>query len=68
MPYFKGKSEKLFFACSYDAKNWTALNNNQPVFDAHARLRDPFINRVNFIWYIPKAGIIQLFMIRNLKI
>ncbi|MCL3780094.1 hypothetical protein EMN47_06790 [Prolixibacteraceae bacterium JC049] len=47
MPYFKSKSEKLHLAYSYDARNWTALNNNEPVFDAKARLRDPFVNRVN---------------------
>ena len=47
MPYFKSKSEKLHMAYSYDAKNWTALNNNQPVFDSGVRLRDPYISRVN---------------------
>ncbi|MCT4589373.1 MAG: glycoside hydrolase family 43 protein [Carboxylicivirga sp.] len=47
MPYFKSSSEKLHLAYSYDAKNWTALNNNEPVFDSGVRLRDPFVNRVN---------------------
>jgi hypothetical protein len=44
MAYF-GPEEKLFYAYSYDARHWTALNNGSPVFDAGARLRDPFINR-----------------------
>jgi len=47
MPYFKNKCEKLHLAYSYDAKKWIALNDNQPVFDAGVRLRDPFVNRVN---------------------
>ena len=46
MAYF-GPQEKLFYAWSRDARNWAALNNGKPVFDAKARLRDPFINRVN---------------------
>lgn len=44
MAYF-GPEEKLFYAYSHDARNWTALNNSKPVFDAKVRLRDPFINR-----------------------
>ena len=45
MAYF-GPQEKLFYAWSRDARNWRALNNGKPVFDARVRLRDPFINRV----------------------
>ena len=45
MAYF-GPEEKLFYAVSRDARNWTALNNGKPVFDAKVRLRDPFLNRV----------------------
>lgn len=44
MAYF-GPEEKLFYAYSHDARNWEALNNGNPVFDAHVRLRDPFLNR-----------------------
>ncbi|UCG46841.1 MAG: glycoside hydrolase family 43 protein [Phycisphaerales bacterium] len=44
MAYF-GPEEKLFYAVSRNARTWTALNNEKPVFDAKARLRDPFINR-----------------------
>lgn len=45
MAYF-GPEEKLFYAVSRDARNWTALNGGEPVFDAKVRLRDPFLNRV----------------------
>lgn len=44
MAYF-GPQEKLFYAYSLDARNWTALNNGDPVFDANVRLRDPFVSR-----------------------
>jgi len=44
MAYF-GPEEKLFYAYSFDARNWKALNGRKPVFDAEVRLRDPFINR-----------------------
>ena len=44
MVYF-GPQEKLFYAVSDDARNWTALNGGAPVFDAKVRLRDPFVNR-----------------------
>jgi len=46
MAYF-GPEEKLFYACSRNARNWTALNGGKAVFDAKVRLRDPFLNRVN---------------------
>lgn len=45
MAYF-GPEEKLFYAVSDDARHWQALNAGKPVFDAKARLRDPFVNRV----------------------
>jgi hypothetical protein len=45
MAYF-GPEEKLFYASSRDARNWTALNAARPVFDAGVRLRDPFVSRV----------------------
>jgi hypothetical protein len=45
MAYF-GPEEKLYYACSYDACHWKALNDGKPVFDPGVRLRDPFINRV----------------------
>jgi len=50
MAYFgagKGKDhEKLYYAYSDDARNWTALNNNKPVWSPPF-VRDPFVNRVN---------------------
>jgi len=45
MAYF-GPEEKLFYAVSDDARHWGALNAGKPVFDAKARLRDPFVHRV----------------------
>jgi hypothetical protein len=36
----------LRYAYSKDARNWEALNNGKPVFDAKAYLRDPFVKRV----------------------
>jgi len=50
MAYFYNTQEKLCYAYSYDALNWTALNNGKPVFDAHVHLRDPFISRVKGIF------------------
>lgn len=46
MAYFYDTKEKLCYAYSYDARNWILLNNNNPVFDAKVRLRDPYISRV----------------------
>ena len=45
MAYF-GPEEKLFYAVSDDARHWQALNAGKPVFDAKARLRDPYVLRV----------------------
>ncbi|MHC5088685.1 MAG: family 43 glycosylhydrolase, partial [Planctomycetota bacterium] len=36
----------LRYAYSKDARNWKAMNNGKPVFDAKAYLRDPFVKRV----------------------
>lgn len=47
MAYFK--TEKLYYAYSYDSLKWTDINSGNPVFNAHnnsIRLRDPFIKRV----------------------
>lgn len=46
MAYF-GPEEKLFYAWSRDARNWSELNGGKPVFDAGVRLRDPFVRRIN---------------------
>ncbi|MCL1142386.1 family 16 glycoside hydrolase [Shewanella gaetbuli] len=52
LAYFKGNSlsqEKMWYAKSYDALNFTPLNDDQYVFDANdynIRLRDPFIQKV----------------------
>ncbi|MCG8509181.1 MAG: family 43 glycosylhydrolase, partial [Rhodospirillales bacterium] len=45
MAYF-GPAQKLFYAYSHDARNWKALNNNQPVWSPPF-VRDPFVKRVN---------------------
>ncbi len=45
MAYF-GPQEKLFYAYSRDARQWTAMNDGKPVFDAGVRLRDPYLARV----------------------
>ena len=45
MAYF-GPQEKLFYAFSRDARQWTAMNDGKPVFDAGVRLRDPYLARV----------------------
>ena len=44
MAYF-GPEEKLYYAYSHDARNWTAINQGKPVWSPHF-VRDPFINRV----------------------
>jgi hypothetical protein len=45
MVYF-GPQQKLFYAYSFDARNWRALNGGKPVWSPPF-VRDPFINRVN---------------------
>ncbi|WDF55845.1 family 43 glycosylhydrolase [Mucilaginibacter sp. KACC 22063] len=45
MAHFMENDQKLYYAYSTDARNWTALNNRKPVFDAGVDLRDPFIGR-----------------------
>ncbi len=49
---YLGPAEKLFYAVSDDARNWKALNNGQPVFDAGVRLRDPFVHRVKGVFHL----------------
>lgn len=51
MAYF-GPEEKLFYAFSRDARDWTPLNAGRPVFDAGVRLRDPFLDRVDGTFYL----------------
>ena len=45
MVYF-GPEQKLFYAYSYDARNWRTLGAGKPVWSPPF-VRDPFINRVN---------------------
>jgi hypothetical protein len=45
MAHFKEDDQKLYYAYSTDACNWTELNQRKPVFDAGVNLRDPFIGR-----------------------
>ena len=42
---YLGPGEKLYYATSLDARNWTALNGGKPI-RSHF-VRDPFIKRVN---------------------
>ncbi len=51
MAYF-GPQEKLFYAYSYDARTWKALNGALPVLDAGVRLRDPFLSRVKGAFHL----------------
>jgi hypothetical protein len=51
MAYF-GPEEKLFYATSRDARHWTALNGGKPVLDPGARLRDPYLARVNGVFHL----------------
>ena len=43
---YLGPGEKLYYAYSYDARNWKGLNGNKPVWSPPF-VRDPFVNRVN---------------------
>lgn len=43
MAHFMEHDQKLYYAYSTDARNWTSLNSRKPVFDAGVDLRDPFI-------------------------
>ncbi|MBI9016366.1 MAG: family 43 glycosylhydrolase [Phycisphaerae bacterium] len=45
MIYF-GPDQKLFYAYSYDARNWKDFNDGKPVWSPPF-VRDPFVNRVN---------------------
>ncbi len=45
MAYF-GPEEKLFYAWSRDAREWSALNGGKPVFAPGVGVRDPFVQRV----------------------
>lgn len=46
-----GPEEKLYYAYSRDARNWTALNQGKPVWSPHF-VRDPFINRVGDTFHL----------------
>lgn len=46
---------KLHIALSTDGRHWTALNNNQPVWDHH--MRDPYVRRgPDGLWRILSTG------------
>ena len=51
MAYF-GPEEKLFYAVSRDARDWTPLNGGRPVFDPGVHLRDPFLDRVDGTFHL----------------
>jgi hypothetical protein len=47
--------EKLHIALSTDGRHWTALNNNEPVWDQH--VRDPYVRRgPDGLWRILSTG------------
>lgn len=46
MAYF-GPEEKLYYAYSFDARNWTPLNNGEPLPWSPPFVRDPFLNRAD---------------------
>jgi hypothetical protein len=52
MAHFKENDQKLYYAYSTDARNWTALNNRKPVFDPGVNLRDPFIGRAKGVFHL----------------
>jgi hypothetical protein len=43
MAHFMANDQKLYYAYSHDARNWTSLNARKPVFDSKVDLRDPYI-------------------------
>ena len=45
MAYFMENDQKLYYAYSRNAQDWTALNKRRFVLDAKVDLRDPFIAR-----------------------
>ena len=50
MSYFRTEAEALHLAVSSDGLSWTALNDNEPVWEStleHASVRDPVIFRDN---------------------
>jgi hypothetical protein len=52
MAHFKETDQKLYYAYSRDARNWTALNGQKPVFDSGVNLRDPFIDRAKGAFHL----------------
>ena len=46
MAFFMENDQKLYYAYSRNAQDWTTLNNRKYVLDAKVDLRDPYIARV----------------------
>lgn len=52
MAFFVENDQKLYYAYSRNAQDWTALNNRKFVLDAKVDLRDPYIARVKDTFHL----------------
>lgn len=52
MAHFMENDQKLYYAYSRNAQDWTALNKRKFVLDAKVDLRDPFIARVKNTFHL----------------
>jgi hypothetical protein len=52
MAFFMENDQKLYYAYSRNALDWTTFNNRKYVFDAQVNLRDPFIARVKDTFHL----------------
>jgi hypothetical protein len=52
MAHFMENDQKLYYAYSFNARDWTALNGRKPVFDSGVDLRDPYIGFANGAYHL----------------
>ena len=52
MAFFMENDQKLYYAYSRNAQDWTALNNRKFILDAKVDLRDPYIARVKDTFHL----------------
>lgn len=52
MAYFMENEQKLYYAYSRNASDWTALNKRKYVLDAKVNLRDPYMARVMDVYHL----------------
>jgi len=52
MAFFMENDQKLYYAYSRNAQDWTALNNRKFVLDARVDLRDPYVARVKDTFHL----------------